>query len=161
MAAMGRPPKPSEQKRRLGNPGKRALPALASVAPLSAAVEPAPDHLEPDGRELWDRVSRGAVWLAPSDLFALTLLCELADRRARYAALLSEQGPTLTNPSGRVVANPLVAMMSAAERQMVELASLLGLTPADRSRLGVAEVRAGNALEDMLRKRAEREHEPE
>jgi hypothetical protein len=37
----------------------------------------------------------------------------------------------------------------------------LGLTPTDRARLGVAEVHASNAFEDLLRKRADRERDPE
>ena len=152
----GRPPKPNEQKRRLGNPGKRALPALASVTPLRAAVEPAPEHLGPEGRALWETVSRAAVWLAPSDLPTLTLLCELADRRADFVQRLDASGPVLINPSGRMVANPLVGMLSTLEKRMSEIMSSLGLTPTDRSRMGVAEVRATTAFEAMLRKRAER-----
>lgn len=155
--AMGRPPKPAEQKRRLGNPGKRALPDLASVTPLHAAVEPPPDHLGPDGHSMWLSVSRAAVWLAPSDLPTLTLLCELADRRAEFLAILDSAGPVLVNPSGRVVANPIVGMLSTLERQMIDISATLGLTPADRTRLGVAEVRAETAFEAMLSKRAQRE----
>lgn len=157
---VGRPPKPNEQKRRLGNPGKRPLPELATVTPLRAAVEPAPQHLGPDGRELWESVSRAAVWLSPSDLPALTLLCELADRRADFLANLDSAGPVLINPSGRVVANPIVGMLSTLEKQIAEMLASLGLTPADRSRMGVAEVRATTAFEDMMAKRAQREDGP-
>ena len=157
MTRTGPPPTPNERKRRLGNPGRRPLPALASVAALAAAVDPAPVHLDDDGRALWDLVSRAAVWLAPSDLPTLTLLCELADRRAVFVALLEESGPVLANPSGRLVANPIVGMLSTLERQIVDLSSLLGLTPADRTRLGVAEVKATSALEDMINRRARRD----
>jgi P27 family predicted phage terminase small subunit len=90
------------------------------------------------------------VWLAPSDLPTLTLFCELADRRAEFLANLDSAGPVLVNPSGRVVANPIVGMLSTLEKQMLDLAGALGLTPADRSRLGVAEVRAANSFEEFL-----------
>jgi P27 family predicted phage terminase small subunit len=106
---------------------------------------------------MWLSVSRAAVWLAPSDLPTLTLLCELADRRAEFLAILDSAGPVLVNPSGRVVANPIVGMLSTLERQMIDISATLGLTPADRTRLGVAEVRAETAFEAMLSKRAQRE----
>lgn len=157
--AVGRPPKPNEQKRRLGNPGKRSLPAIATVTPLRPAQEAAPAHLGPEGHDLWERVARAAVWLAPSDLPMLALLCELTDRRAEFLANLDSSGPVLVNPSGRVVANPIVGMLSSVEKQIVEISSLLGLTPADRTRMGVAEVKATNSFEEMLARRQKRQDE--
>jgi len=37
--------------------------------------------------------------------------------------------------------------------------SLLGFTPSDRSRLGVAEVKTESKLEELMRRKAERETE--
>ena len=46
-------------------------------------------------------------------------------------------------------ANPLVGMISTIETDMVKILSLMGLTPADRSRLGLAEVKAASTLEKL------------
>lgn len=154
MARPGPPPIPNERKRRLGNPSRRPLPDPATMTALSAAVEPVPRHLGTEGRELWEAASQGAVWLAPTDLPLLMLAGELADRRAALATALYEEGPTIANPSGRMVANPLLGALATVERQLVDMLSLLGLTPADRTRLGVAEVRATNTLQEMIAKRA-------
>jgi phage terminase small subunit len=48
-------------------------------------------------------------------------------------------------------------MLSTIEKEIASMAASLGLTPADRTRLGVAEVKAQNAFEQMLASRAKRE----
>lgn len=49
-------PKPVEQKRAVGNPGKRALPkAILTVMPATAPP-PAPLTLLPAGIEQWERL---------------------------------------------------------------------------------------------------------
>jgi len=42
------------------------------------------------------------------------------------------------------------------DRQIVSNLSLLGFTPSDRSRLGVAEVKAKSKLEELMERRASR-----
>jgi hypothetical protein len=43
------------------------------------------------------------------------------------------------------------------DRQIVSNLSLLGFTPSDRARLGVAEVKAKSKLEELMERRANRE----
>jgi hypothetical protein len=43
------------------------------------------------------------------------------------------------------------------DRQIVSNLSLLGFTPSDRSRLGVAEVKAKSRLEELMERRAARD----
>jgi phage terminase small subunit len=45
-------------------------------------------------------------------------------------------------------------MLSTIETEIAKLFSALGLTPTDRTRMGLAEVKARNAFEDFLAKRA-------
>lgn len=147
----GRPPKPAEQKRRLGNPGKRAMPAVATVTALAPVDNDVPAGLEDAGVALWTHVTAtGKAWLALSDHPMLTLLCELADRRTELAAHIATHGWTVVRPGdGHMVANPAVAMLADVEKRMVHIASLLGMTPADRTRIGLGEVKAQNAFEQM------------
>jgi phage terminase small subunit len=42
------------------------------------------------------------------------------------------------------------------EKQITEIAASLGLTPADRTRMGLAEVKAKNAFEELMAKRNQR-----
>jgi len=156
--AMGRPPKPLEQKRKLGNPGQRKLPERSETAALTPLEGGAPPGLERAGEALWRAVTTAAsAWLAPSDHPTLMMLCEMADRRASLMAAWAEHGPLIERPGdGHLVANPAGAMLTALEAQMTKTASTLGLTPADRTRMGLAEVKARSKIEEMLARRAER-----
>ncbi|RCH68711.1 phage terminase small subunit P27 family [Streptomyces sp. SDr-06] len=153
----GRPPVPNERKRKLGNPGQRAMPDLADVGSVAPVENRPPMHLEDAGRKLWERVTGGAHWLADSDTPTLILLCEKYDRRAGFLADLSRSEPVLYTDKGYAYPNPLVGMLSTIETEIARLFSALGLTPTDRTRMGVAEVKARNAFEEMLARRSNRE----
>jgi len=143
MAQRGRPPKPIEQKKKLGNPGRRPLPEDSELQQLPRAIdipEPPRPLLQP-GRELWDRIWQlGADWISPdSDLEILLLTCEMIDERwnLRIRAM-QDQDLSIGRRVDRL------------QGQIVENLSLLGLTPADRTRLGVARVKARSKVEEMI-----------
>lgn len=146
MATRGRPPKPLEQKRLLGNPGKRALPKPDSLQVLPRAVElPEPSRpLGKPGRELWDRVwANGVAWISPdTDSEILLMTCELVDERWNLRARVLKT----EDPKERRNLNQLTKLIQ-------ENLSLLGFTPADRTRLGVAEVKAASKLEELMARR--------
>jgi Phage terminase, small subunit len=146
----GRPPVPAERKRKLGNPGKRDLPNVADVAGVTPVSAEAPAHLNGVGAELWNHIIRGAVWLADSDKPTLVLLCEKYERREEWKSLLADSDPVLYTDKMYAYANPLVGMLSTLETEIAKLFGALGLTPTDRTRMGVAEVKARNAFEEML-----------
>lgn len=153
----GPPPIPNERKRKLGNAGHQKLPDLASVGAVEAVQTTAPAQLGPEGRALWDHVVQGAVWLAETDRPILVQLCEKADRRALFVRLLAESEPVLFTDKNYAYPNPLVGMLSTIETEINKIYASLGLTPADRTRMGLVEVKAKNAFEDMLAKRQNRE----
>lgn len=146
MATRGRPPKPLEQKRLLGNPGKRALPKPDSLQVLPRAVKlPEPSRpLGKPGRELWDRVwANGVAWISPdTDSEILLMTCELVDERWNLRARVLKT----EDPKERRNLNQLTKLIQ-------ENLSLLGFTPADRTRLGVAEVKAASKLEELMARR--------
>lgn len=154
----GPPPKPTERKRRAGNPGKQKLPdrrSVVAIAPLNSTVATPPEHLGPAGVKVWEIVTGFATsWLAPTDEPLVLKVCEAEDRRADLIARLQADGPVLYTDKGYVYAHPCVGMLSTLEAQMTKWYSLLGITPADRSRLGVAEVKAQSTLERLRRDNA-------
>lgn len=152
----GPPPIPNERKRRLGNPGKQKLPAASNVIALPAVEETAPPQLGPTGRAVWELVAEQCKWLAESDRPALVMLCEKFDRRQDFMVRLESSDPVLYTDKGYAYANPLVGMLSTLETDLARILSALGLTPADRTRLGVAEVKAQSNLEKLLQRRQER-----
>ena len=152
----GRPPVPTERKRKLGNPGKRALPDQATVIALPPVVDDTPVQLGPAGRAVWDLVTAECKWLAETDRPVLVLLCEKFDRRQDFITRLEQSDPVLYTDKGYAYANPLVGMLSSIETEIAKLLGALGLTPTDRTRLGVAEVKAKSKLEELLERRAAR-----
>lgn len=146
--------KPTELKRALGNPGKRALPAPLTVVERTPATLEPPETLQDEGSRLWRDVLLGASWIAPTDLLNLRLVCEAMDRRVHLLAELASQGWVLYTDKGYAYQNPAAGALATTEAQITKWLSLLGLTPSDRGRLGVAEVKAQTALERIRANRA-------
>jgi P27 family predicted phage terminase small subunit len=146
----GRPPKPTEQKRKTGNPGKRALPDLKNVIALPAIRRDVPEHLSEAGQKMWVDIQAVAPWLANSDATILTELCEKMDKKYELREKLAATDYVLFTDKGYAYANPLFGMLNTVEGDIVKLLSLLGLTPVDRSKLGVAEVTTKGKLAQLL-----------
>ena len=53
----GRPPKPNEIKRLMGNPGGRPLPDLNTIShlPMAKEIPAPPENLNKSGLDLWNR----------------------------------------------------------------------------------------------------------
>src|SRR4051794_27810525 len=92
--AMGRPPKPTEQKRMLGNPGKRALPERQSQLATSVSAPAMPPGLKKHGKKSWQRYwTVGSPWLNPTtDVAIVTRLCQAYDEREELRSLVRKLG---------------------------------------------------------------------
>ena len=148
---MSNPPKPIEVKRKLGNPGQRALPDSSEtilIEPISDLPEPH-RQLFDAGLELWNRTwSMGQLWISPkTDIELLLMTCEMLDGRVRLRAYV------WNNPEAWRERKALREL----EKNITNSLSLLGFTPTDRSRLGVAEVKAKSKLEELRAKRDQRD----
>jgi hypothetical protein len=145
----GRPSKPIEQKRLLGNPGKRALPDEGTIAliPMATSTPEPTRPLLKYGRELWDKVwDTGINWISPNtDTELLLMTCEMIDERWNLRVRVM----TDNDPKDRRGLREL-------DRAIVSNLSLLGFSPSDRSRLGIAEVKKMSKLEELMMKKAQR-----
>ena len=151
----GPPRKPNELKRLQGNPGNKKLPELASVVSLPP-VSDAPAYLSDVSQQLWNDVRSRATWVAETDRSALLLLCEKFDRRSLLLAKLEASDPVLYTDKGYAYANPLMGMISTIENEIFKILASLGLTPSDRSKLGVAEVKKASVLDELIARRQNR-----
>lgn len=158
----GRPSKPAEVKRATGNPGGRRLPdAPMPGTGLNAATGvPTPPSLGEDGQLLWSHVwTAGKTWLSPdSDYTIVKMLCEAHDEHETIRRALStgvvERFYTTAN--GQIVTHPLVTQLGNLRTQMSSWLAAIGFSPSDRSRLGLAEVRVKDELDEVARRRRER-----
>ena len=141
----GRPPKPLEEKLRLGNPGGRPLPKpITAIRPVEVEVS---DETRPPQRPGTGRSPHAGpapeAGIGETDAIAtLRLVLQGWDERERLRAVIEEAGHTQVNEKGVVIARPEVAMLRELERSLTAWFSQLGLNPADRGRLGLAQVQA-------------------
>lgn len=159
---VGRPAKPVEQHRALGNPSHKPLPAAPLPGEGLPAVSglPTPPPLGIDGRELWDQVwTAGSTWLSPNaDAQIVTLLCQAHDEaeQIRRALAIGEVSRTYVLPNGSHVTHPLVNQLKELRSQMTAWLAALGFSPADRARMSLGEVRQSDVLDDLEKRRQER-----
>lgn len=147
---MGRPPKPTEQKRLAGNPGKRPLPEPATPLPAMLESPEAPEHLEGAGSAGWERIWRHArSWLTASDYDVVLLICEALDERT----WLREMARTERDAKA-------LAELRKLDAQLTTWLGLVGLTPADRTKLGLEVVKSESKLADLRARMAAQVAEP-
>src|SRR6185437_7384854 len=130
----GRPPTPIERKRKLGNPGKRALPDQSNIVALPPVVDDTPAQLGPAGHAVWELVTDQCKWLAETDRPVLVLVCEKFDRRQDFIARLESAEQAPYTDKGYAYANPPVGMLSTMETENTKQIGWLGLRPAVRPR---------------------------
>ena len=162
----GRPPKPLELKRRLGNPGKRPLPKQSQTVALEPArgTPPVPLDLSDHARGIWQMIweSPAQAWLSPqldAPMRVKTvcqLLGDIHDLREQIRALGWLLSEPITTPLGVVVGesikpNPAVKMLRDAETRLDKELTALGFDPTSRSKLGLAEIKKRSILESFNR----------
>ena len=105
--------------------------------------------LSGSGLDLWDRTwQRGFSWLsANTDIQLLQMTCEQLDERDQLRAYV------LLN----VEAWHERSALRELEKSIRSNLSLLGFTPTDRMKLGVAEVKVESKMEQLKRRQEQRE----
>jgi hypothetical protein len=146
---MGRPPKPTEQKRLIGNPGKRPLPDEKAVIALPGGYVAPLRPLDQAGHSLWDAIFlHGELWISSrTDIHFLQMVCEQHDRRDYLMGMLT------ADPENWRLHKQLTELEGVITSNM----GRLGLTPADRTKLGYAEVKRRSKLEELQDKWGNRE----
>ena len=142
---MPNPAKPIEQKRLLGNPGRKPLPDKVTTISLEGGrVEPLRE-LEQAGQQLWDSVFNYAeLWISPrTDVHLLQRTREQLDPREQIKPAIASSDDW-----------HLFKQLNDLERLVSSNLGLLGFTPSDRSRLGLAEIKAKSRLQELLERNA-------
>ena len=143
---MPNPAKPLEQKRLLGNPGQRKLPALSETFELEGGYVEPHRPLGVAGQLLWDRVfGAGKTWVSrQTDVEALLMVCKQLDRQV----MLEQQVESAPDDFH------LLRQLLELEKAIMGNLGLLGFTVDARSRLGLAEIKAKSAFETLMAERA-------
>jgi P27 family predicted phage terminase small subunit len=158
----GRPPKPTERKRRAGNPGKHPLPVQKGTLEAASGVPTPPVALQTTGLTAWNMLWEAAkVWLSPkTDLALMARLCQSYDRAALYNEILEHDGWVIEEPNAagnatKIVVHPVAKELRGLERDILAMEGRAGFTPSDRVRLGieVAKNETATSKLDQLREK--------
>ena len=138
---MPNPPKPVELQIAQGNPSKRPI-RVQGVAPIEYGYVEPPEDLRESGLELWNKIfGAGELWIPiRTDTQLVAQVCRQLDRRDELSRRFWEE------PESRVVNMSLLE----TEKAIVNGLSLLGFTPADRTRLGLVSARTKSKLQELM-----------
>ena len=139
---MPNPPKPTELKILQGNPGEHKLRVNDAIAPLQYGYVEPPKDLRESGLELWNKIfGAGELWISiRTDTQLVAQVCRQLDRRDELSRRFWDE------PESRVVNMSLLE----TEKAIVNALSLLGFTPADRTRLGLVSARTKSKLQELM-----------
>jgi len=145
---MPNPPKPIEQKRLIGNPGRRPLPKDAVELPQLSGVPVPLRPLGVTGMSFWHEAwGKGQLWLGRTDAWLVQLTAEMLDERDELRGILAERVANGDDDSWRDR-----RQLRDLERSLISNLSLMAWTPVDRSRYGLAEVKAKSKLAEFMDK---------
>lgn len=139
---MPNPPKPAELAMLQGNPRQHKIRTNDALAPLDYGWVDPPDDLRESGLELWNKIfGAGELWISiRTDTQLVAQVCRQMDRRDELSRRFWDE------PESRVVNMSLLE----TEKAVVNGLSLLGFTPADRTRLGLVSARTKSKLQELM-----------
>lgn len=157
----GKRAEPTEKKRRRGAQIRNGLAAMPvpefALATISLTDLPAaPEGLGEYGRAYWTMFwDAGRRHL--SEKHDSALVQKLCAAIEQVALIEQWQGSDVTRwfyetANGQLVTHPLIKQKSELNAQITAWLSLLGFTPSDRARLGLAEIRVANELDNFRRR---------
>lgn len=145
--AQGRPTTPNEIKKLRGTLRPDRLPKTDLRATTKQGEIEPPTDLAEQGLAFWEMAWRLSWISSTSDRTLVAITCQNLDERESLREAL------LSNPDDRRIRTSL----REVEKQILTNLGLLGFTPSDRSRLGVAEVKKESKLEELMRMKAEKQ----
>ena len=121
-----------------------------------------PDSLDAPGRQMWERMTAHAWWLAAVDVFMLELACSMWDDCCSYRDQIVTDGLLIAEPvfsargvelGAKQVVHPLLHELRSVEKALLAITERMGFSPAARAKLGVGEVAQEDQLSDLIARR--------
>jgi len=138
------PPKPAEVKKKIGSRNYKE-PVTDIELPMTEEVPSPLRPLELSGKSLWDRIwNGGQLWISNrTDIELVQMVCEQLDERDLLRAFVLENMEAWHER----------AALRQLEKDIASNLGQLGFSPAERTRLGLAEVKRQSKLEELMAKR--------
>lgn len=140
MGTRGPKPLPNNVHRMNGNPSKKSAHELTDTVRPVIEIPRAPDHLLPDAKKEWRRISKELEILgliSKIDMAALAVYCQAYARWRQAENKLREAGDSGlydTTPNGYKQISVWLQISNRAVDQMHKFMAEFGMTPSSRSR---------------------------
>ena len=154
----GRPPKPIERQhadaRGDGRTAGHRLPRqVVEITPYDPKLVPdIPDDLGHRGTMEWNKIWESGPWLHPQEDFRwVEMIARAYDDMEAFRNQIRFDGPIIAGYTGKI-AHPLIREIREAEKVVQKCLSVLGFSPTDRARLGLAELKRQTNLAKLQEK---------
>jgi P27 family predicted phage terminase small subunit len=113
-----------------------------------------PTGLGDRGTSEWGKIwAAGRHWLHPAeDYHWIEQVVRAYDDIAQFRAEIENTGLIVKGYAGQQTANPLLREIRDCEATIRKCLSMLGFSPTDRARLGLAEIKRQSSLQDLQEK---------
>lgn len=151
---MGRPKTPIEKMMTLSKgdgrtPGKREVEVRSYTPHPGAPVTPL--DLRDRGVTEWEKVWDAGFWLHPDkDYHWVEMIARAYDDMDTFRQQVQEDGLVVRGYNGQQAAHPLIAEIRKCEQTIQKCLSVLGFSPTDRAKLGLAEAKARGQLQKLI-----------
>lgn len=153
----GRKPKPTEQKKLAGNPGKRKI--NEKEPKPEVVIPPAPDHLDGPALDEWHRVTaelQKLRMITAMDRAPLVALCQAWGDYIKACEEIEKEGEVLFSDKGNAYLNPWTGIKTSAMDRILRISAEFGMTPSARSRLKVEMPTEDDDMKKILTRKREK-----
>jgi P27 family predicted phage terminase small subunit len=163
---MARRPQPIERQRAKASgdgrtPGGREVVKAQYTIVKREDAPPIPRGLQYRGKKEWAKIWDSGPWLNPEQDYAwVEQIARAYDDMDTFRKQVTQEGLIAKGYAGQVVAHPLLAEIRKCEETIRKCLSILGYSPTDRARLGIAEVKRQTALQEFIKVSRENKTEP-
>ena len=110
-----------------------------------------PAHLDKAARAKWRQLAKEMTWMAKVDGDILAAYCVAWARWVDAEEKVKVSGAVLKSTEGGFYQNPFLAVANKAIEQLTKLGSLMGLNPAERTRINApVKNREDDALQEFI-----------
>lgn len=131
---------------------KTATTTLVLAEPNSVIPDP-PVGLKGRGTIEWVNIWSNVKWLHPEqDYHLVEQIVRSYDDMAEFRQQISKDGLMVRGYAGQMTANPLIKEVRACEATIRKCLSMMGISPTDRVKLGLNEMKRQDKLGDLRKK---------
>ena len=139
MARPGPAPKPTAQKIREGNPGRRPLNDDEPKPPVPISLAP-PEWLGDIAQAEWRRLAaelESQNMLTTWDMMIFALYCDACEDFITACRMIQKRGHCFQGKTGYLQKDAWLTIKNKAKQEVEKYGAPLGLNPAERSRLSI------------------------